>query len=189
MIGNSCSATQFVPVMSSGPGNVRKMVQFNRQSHWLAERPNPEYSALFRFILRWISGVLRAYRAYLYGMQEKDFSGFHLESGQTLRKDWAEAAGKYIRENSPAEYEDALVSKTAIGCKRRVMDTDYLACLHQENVELVHDDPIDHIQPTGLVTKSGREVRADAIVLANGFETQRPLFPMEIRGQHGTDIR
>lgn len=164
------------------------MVQFTRQAHWLAERPNPEYSTLFRFILRWVPGVLRAYRAYLYAMQEKDFSGFHLESGQALRKSWTEAAEKYIRENAPAEYEDALVPKTAIGCKRRVMDTDYLACLHQDNVELVHDDPIDRIQSTGVVTKTGREVNADAIILANGFETQRPLFPMEIRGQNGTDI-
>lgn len=68
------------------------------------------------------------------------------------------------------------------------MDTDYLACLHRQNVELIHDDPIDHITDSGIMTKSGRAIHADAIVLANGFETQKPLFPMEIRGQNGQNI-
>jgi hypothetical protein len=68
------------------------------------------------------------------------------------------------------------------------MDTDYLACLHRKNVELIYDDPIDHITESGIMTKSGRKIDADAIVLANGFETQKPFFPMEIRGQNGQNI-
>ncbi|KAJ9204616.1 hypothetical protein DTO164E3_1791 [Paecilomyces variotii] len=41
---------------------------------------------------------------------------------------------------------------------------------------------------SAILTKSGRAINADAIVLANGFETQKPLFPMKIRGQNGQDI-
>lgn len=138
--------------------------------------------------MRWIPGAQLLYRTFLFAMAEKDFSGFRTEQGEALRNNWTSITANYIREKCPAKYRDFLVPKSIIGCKRRVMDTDYLACLHQENVELVHNDPIDHITERGITTKSGREIYADAIVLANGFETQKPLFPMEIRGQSGQTI-
>ncbi|KAJ5279996.1 4-hydroxyacetophenone monooxygenase [Penicillium angulare] len=68
------------------------------------------------------------------------------------------------------------------------MDTDYLSCLHRENVDLIYNDPIDHITERGIVMRSGQAIDADAIFLANRFETQKPLFPMEIRGQNGQSI-
>ncbi|KAF9893503.1 hypothetical protein FE257_010815 [Aspergillus nanangensis] len=187
-VGNGCSATQFVPAMSDSPNQVKRITQFARQAHWLSARPNPEYSRVFQFIMRWVPGAQRLYRAFLFLMQEKDFAGFHRENGQDLRNEWTAAATEYILKHSPAKYRDFLVPNTTIGCKRRVMDTDYLACLHRENVGLIHDDPIDRITEIGVTTKSGREIHADAIVLANGFETQKPLFPMEIRGQNGQSV-
>ncbi|KAE8373493.1 hypothetical protein BDV26DRAFT_296878 [Aspergillus bertholletiae] len=187
-VGNGCSATQFVPVMSAGPNKVKKITQFSRQAHWLSERLNPEYSSTFQFLMRWLPGAQRLYRIYLFLMKERDFAGFHIQSGQSLRNDWTAATTDYIQKNSPAKYRGFLVPNTVIGCKRRVMDTDYLACLHRKNVELIYDDPIDHITDSGILTKSGRAIDADAIILANGFETQKPLFPMEIRGQNGQDI-
>lgn len=63
------------------------------------------------------------------------------------------------------------------------MDTDYLACLHRENVELVHSDTIEEITEAGVRTRSGREVHAVAIGLATGFQTQQVLYPMEIKGE------
>ncbi|OAL71124.1 hypothetical protein A7D00_4787 [Trichophyton violaceum] len=48
VIGNGCSATQFVPIMTGGDSKVRKLTQFIRQPHWVIERPNNEYSPLFK---------------------------------------------------------------------------------------------------------------------------------------------
>lgn len=175
-------------MISDGPNKVKKVTQFSRQAHWLSERPNPEYSRAFQFLMRWVPGAMRMYRAYLFGMAEKDFAGFPNESGKALREQWRHIATRYIEEKSPEKYRDFLVPNTVIGCKRRVMDTDYLACLHRKNVELIYEDPIARITETGVEMKSGRVINADAIVLANGFETQKPLFPMTIRGQNGQDI-
>ncbi|KAJ5202643.1 hypothetical protein N7449_004722 [Penicillium cf. viridicatum] len=115
-IGNGCSVTQFVSVMSAGKGKVKKVTQFSRQAHWLSERPNPEYSSTFQFFLRWIPGFQTAYRAYLY------FAGFLIESGLGLREDWTKDTAKYIEDNAPGKYRDFLVPKTTIGCKCRVID-------------------------------------------------------------------
>ena len=188
VIGNGCSATQAVPVMSDGPNAAKRITQFSRQAHWLSDRPNPEYSGLFKWTMRWVPFVMRTYRAWLYWSMEKDFQGFDIETGAEIRSGWSKTAEDYIRTNAPAKYREFLVPKTEIGCKRRVNDTDYLACLHRDNVELVYDDAIQEIVQSGVRTKSGRVVDADAIVLAHGFETQKLLAPMEIFGEDGVSI-
>lgn len=138
--------------------------------------------------MKWMPGAMRMYRAKLFWERESTFLGWHIESGEKLRQTWTKEATEYIRSNAPTKYQDALVPKTVVGCLRRVNDTDYLLCLHQENVELVYDDPVSEIIEDGVRTKSGRLVRADAIILATGFETHKFLFPMEIRGENGISL-
>jgi cation diffusion facilitator CzcD-associated flavoprotein CzcO len=186
--GNGCSATQFVPYISDGANRVKKMTQFSRQAHWLSERPNPRYSGTFKAVMKYVPGAITLYRAWLYGLQEMGFSGFHIKNGASTREEWTRTATEYILKNSPKKYGDSLVPRTVIACKRRVMDTEYLAALHRDNVELVNNDPIHEIVEDGVITESGKFVKAEAIMLANGFETQKTLFPMEIRGEGGKTI-
>ncbi|GKU04504.1 4-hydroxyacetophenone monooxygenase protein [Fusarium langsethiae] len=188
VIGNGCSATQVLPIISLGDTAVRKVTQFARQAHWLSERPNATYSPTFKWIMRWVPFAMRVYRAWLYYQKERDFAGFHVTNGLKTRDSWKKETVEYIRKTAPDRYLDFLIPKTEIGCKRRVNDTDYLACLHRGNVDLVYDDPIQSIESKGVRTKSGKSVAADAIVLAHGFETQTPLFPMKIYGKDGISI-
>lgn len=138
--------------------------------------------------MRWIPGAMRAYRGMLYWKQERMFSGFHITRGVKEREGWTAEATRYIRQHAPTKYVDALVPKSVIGCKRRVNDTDYLACLHRDNVELIYDDPILEMVTTGVQTRSGRVVPADAIILATGFETQKLLQHIDIRGEGGATL-
>ncbi|KAL7802021.1 hypothetical protein V8C44DRAFT_346096 [Trichoderma aethiopicum] len=188
VVGNGCSATQIIPEITSGPGAARMVTQFCRQAHWLAERPNPEYSAFFKWTMNWIPLAMRIYRAKLYWNQERDFAGYDIETGAEIRRGWSMGAAEYIRTNAPAQYRDFLVPKTEIGCKRRVNDTGYLACLHQNNVNLIYDDPVEEIVSNGVRTRAGKIVDADAIVLAQGFETQRPFGSLQIFGEGGVSI-
>lgn len=144
---------------------------------------------LFKWTMKWIPLVMRIYRAKLYWDKEKDFKGFDIETGAEIRNGWSKEAADYIQVNAPAKYRDFLIPKTEIGCKRRVNDTNYLASLHQGNVNLIYDDPIDEIIPTGVRTQSGKIITAEAIVLANGFETQKPFESLEIFGENGVSIQ
>ncbi|KAJ8126193.1 hypothetical protein O1611_g7445 [Lasiodiplodia mahajangana] len=188
VIGNGCSATQVVPAVSEGDKAVKKVVQFARQAQWIFERPNPEYTSLFKWTMRWVPFAMRGYRALQNFYTEFDFQSFPIESGAPLRKMYADYQGAYIRRTAPKKYLDFLVPKTEIGCKRRVMDTYYLDCLHRDNVELVYEDPIEEIVEDGVRTKSGRVVDADAIVLANGFEALDALSTLNIHGEGGLSI-
>ncbi|CAK3896648.1 hypothetical protein DOTSEDRAFT_49642 [Lecanosticta acicola] len=185
VLGNGCSATQFVPVMAE---KARKLTQVTRQSHFLAERPNPTYGPWFKAVMKYVPLAMRLYRFKLYADMEKDFAGFDIETGAKIRQELKDENEKYIKRMAPEKYWDALIPRHEIGCKRKVMDTDYLSTLHRDNVELVSDDPVEEIVEDGVRTKSGRVVKADAIILATGFEVFRMLFPMEIIGETGVSL-
>ncbi|KAJ6110225.1 monooxygenase [Penicillium sp. IBT 16267x] len=141
--GNGCSATQVVPALSNADdGAARKITQFARRAQWMIfERPNPPYSSRFRWTMKWVPLAMRAYRAVQNYYAELDFFSFPTESGAGIRKMYADTQGAYILEASPSKYHDFLIPKTEVGCKRRVMDSDYLQSLHRDNVELVYQDP------------------------------------------------
>ncbi|KAH8657711.1 putative monooxygenase [Xylariales sp. PMI_506] len=184
VLGNGCSATQFVPVVAETAGRV---TQVARQPHWLLERPNPTYSDAFKLCMR-IPGVMRLLRAKIYAELEAEWTMFETATGGGERKKLGEASRAYIRKNAPPKYVDALIPKFEVGCKRRVFDTDYLKCLHRENVELVSDDSVERITKSGVVFKSGKEIEVDAIILATGFVTTTLLSPLEIVGRNGVSI-
>jgi hypothetical protein len=134
--------------------------------------------------------AMRLYRFWLYADMEKDFFGFKLNSGSKIRKGLTDERLEYMKLTAPVKYHATLTPATEIGCKRKVNDTGYFSCLHNKNMELVWDDPIAAVTETGVKTKSGREVYADAIILANGFQTQKVLCPLdsEIRGEGGVSL-
>ncbi|KAJ6004773.1 hypothetical protein N7540_012572 [Penicillium herquei] len=175
-------------LLTEGPNSVKNLFQFTRQPHWLAERPNPTYTRTFQWMMRYMPFAMRLYRFYLYANMEKDFLGFYQETGGKIREDLKRTRIEYLKRTAPEKYHDALIPHTEIGCKRKVEDTGYLACLHRENVELVHSDGVDEITENGVRTRSGREVHADAIILATGFQTQQLLYPMEIIGEKGVTL-
>lgn len=188
VIGNGCSASQAVPVLSEGENAAKKITQFARQAQWVFERPNPTYSALFKWAMKWIPFAMRAYRGIHNYYAEYDFLSFDTIAGAELRKTYADYQGAYIQRSSPEKYHDFLLPKTEVGCKRRVMDTDYLECLNRDNVELVYKDPIAEIVEDGVRTKSGRIVRADAIILATGFQVEKPLVSLNLFGEGGISV-
>jgi len=174
--------------MANGTQPARKITQFSRQAQYLSERENPYYSPTFKAVMRYVPLAMRLYRAGLYWQMERDFAGFPTDDGKQIRSVLAKENEAYVKRMAPRRYWDALIPKTEVGCKRKVLDTEYLSSLHNENVELVSDDVIDTITQNGVKTKSGREVHADAIILAIGFATQQMLFPMEIVGRNGLTL-
>ena len=74
--------------------------------------------------------------------------------------------------------------------KRTLQDNgSWLRTLTRDNVELVRTG-IDHIEPDAVVTdRRRRATRPTCIVYATGFLATRVLFPMEIIGRDGVDLR
>jgi 4-hydroxyacetophenone monooxygenase len=72
--------------------------------------------------------------------------------------------------------------------KRMLLDNGWFAALKRDHVDLI-DGAVAAITPTGIRTADGVERDADVIVFATGFEAQRVLHPIDIRGRGGRSIR
>jgi cation diffusion facilitator CzcD-associated flavoprotein CzcO len=71
-----------------------------------------------------------------------------------------------------------------MGCKRVLMANDFYPSLARPNVKLV-TDAISQLRPHAIATAGGAERAADVIVFATGFEVERVLNAVEVRGRGG----
>ncbi|MFI5045340.1 MAG: 4-hydroxyacetophenone monooxygenase, partial [Acidimicrobiales bacterium] len=73
--------------------------------------------------------------------------------------------------------------------KRTLQDNgSWLRTLTRDDVDLIRTG-IDHIEADAVVTEDGERHPCDVIVYATGFRATEVLFPMEITGRSGTDLR
>lgn len=103
VLGNGCPAIQFVPIMSGGPNADKRITQFSRQAHYLAERQKLCYLPAFKMVMRYLPFAMRLYRASLYWEMERDLPRFAIEGRQ---------AEVYVKQMAPKKYWDALIPKT-----------------------------------------------------------------------------
>lgn len=63
VIGNGCSATQFVPIIAKEAKQVRQAV---RSKHWYAKRPHDLYDIrIWRWVIRYVPGLWRVQRLFI----------------------------------------------------------------------------------------------------------------------------
>ncbi|KAK4048332.1 hypothetical protein OIV83_004854 [Microbotryomycetes sp. JL201] len=185
VIGNGCSAAQFVPRLVDAGAQV---VQYARSPQWYHPRPNHRYTAVEKWALKWIPGLMRAYRFYLFVDTDNLLTTYlNDEHAQKVRAKAEIESRKYMEATAPAKYHKQLLPNYPLGCKRRVFDPGYLACLHAPNIELLSEG-IDHIEGSAIISASGRRDEFDAIILATGYKVQEFLTPMKITGEGGKEL-
>lgn len=93
-----------------------------------------------------------------------------------------------------------LTPNYGIGCKRRIFDKRWYQSLNEPNIELT-TQPLTRVNEHSVIIGPGamyppaakggfpeREVPADVIVLANGFDTTKWLHPLKVAGKGGKDL-
>ncbi|KAF7342593.1 FAD/NAD(P)-binding domain-containing protein [Mycena sanguinolenta] len=74
----------------------------------------------------------------------------------------------YIKLTAPKEYHEFLVPEYRPGCKRLLLDTNFLRSLHQLNITL-NWDGIQSTCEDGIGTKKGQRLPFDVVIFATGF--------------------
>jgi cation diffusion facilitator CzcD-associated flavoprotein CzcO len=74
-----------------------------------------------------------------------------------------------------------------IGCKRILPSNKWYPALGQPNVELVTDG-ISEVRERSIVTKDGREIEVDVIVLGTGFKIKDMPAASRVRGRDGRTL-
>ena len=86
-----------------------------------------------------------------------------LEQGARARARNSAGSERYVRATAPEEYWSYLRPAYPLGCKRIILDSQYLTALHEEKMHLV-PDPIRKIENGTIITKAEVRYHADVIV-------------------------
>jgi len=199
MIGAGASGFQIAPAIAD---EVAQLTVFQRTAQWMFPNPSyhervgpgvrwalrhlPFYGRWYRFLILWPGcdkGLEAARVDPDYPDQQRAVSE-HNEATRQIFTDWI-----LSQIGDDAELATKVVPDYPATGKRTLQDNgSWLRTLTRDNVELVRTR-IDHIEPNAVVTVDGERYRADVLVYATGFLATRVLWPMEITGRGGVDLR
>jgi 4-hydroxyacetophenone monooxygenase len=199
LIGAGASGFQIAPTIAP---DVAHLTVFQRTAQWMF--PNPNYHAAVgpgvRWALRHLPFYGRWYRFLIFWPgSDKALAGVKVDPDYPDQDRAVSRVNDKTREvftrwiTSQIGDDPELLAKVvpdypAAG-KRTLQDNgSWLRTLTRDNVELVRTT-IDHIEPDAVVTTDGRRYPVDVIVYATGFQANRVLWPMEITGRDGQDLR
>lgn len=96
--------------------------------------------------------------AVIYAQLEAEWLMFNTAMGKSSRQKLSDASRRYITDNAPAEYVDALAPKFEVSYKRLVFGTGYLETLHKHNLHLISDDLVERIGRRSVFLRLGKEL-------------------------------
>jgi 4-hydroxyacetophenone monooxygenase len=194
IIGTGASAMQVGPAIAA---KVEELLVFQRSPQWMI--PNPNYHRSVSEHVQWVLGHVPFYgRWYRFQL----FWGFgdYLHDHLKIDPDWPTPDISLNQKNDDfrkfalahvekeigdnPELLEKVVPRYPIFGKRLLMDNRWYRMLKRDNVSLITDQ-IDHIEADAIVTHDGIRHPVDILVYATGFQAQKMLVPMEIRGAGG----
>ncbi|KAJ5810952.1 Transcription factor [Penicillium robsamsonii] len=208
MVGSGCSAAQVVPELAKPEANVRSITQLMRTPPWVQpDLISPEYLPLYEkwsaTVMTHVPGLASFVRRATFLMIEKSFYDMFTDTAWSrrtrprLEKNFLD----HMRQTAPKEYHEILTPNYVLGCKRRIIDGTWYRSLNAPNVELT-TQPLTRVNAKSVTLGPGRhypshksddagevrEIPADVIILANGFETNQWLHPLKVIGREGKDL-
>ncbi|MDG2046332.1 MAG: NAD(P)/FAD-dependent oxidoreductase [Halioglobus sp.] len=195
VVGSGASAFQLVPTIA---GDVAHLTVFQRSAPWMFENPIyhqevpegkkwclqnlPFYTRWFRFLIFWpaCDGA--------YDTVFVDPEWPHQERSINEMNDFVYQMFFDHIKGQVGNDEELLQKVTpdyAPMGKRTLQDNgSWLSALKRENVDLVTLG-VASVNPDGVTASDGNFHPADIVIYATGFETDRFLWPMEIKGRGG----
>ena len=184
VVGTGASAVQFVPEVAQVAEHVDV---FQRTGNWFLPRENRPYPGWFKAIIKYVPGVQPFRRRFWFNYCEA------LTAAIRHPKTFGRVLGLRSWIFMRRQLRDPEVRRKAwphytFGCKRVLFSSAYLPTLQEPHVDLI-TDPIERIAPEGVVTGDGSVHEADCIVYGTGFRTTDFMFPMDVTGREGQDLR
>jgi cation diffusion facilitator CzcD-associated flavoprotein CzcO len=183
VIGTGASSIQFVPQIAP---RVKELALFQRTPPWILPKPDRAISAGERRLYRLFPFLQWLYRIFLYWLLESRVLGFVVSPKLMLLVQ--KAALDYLVTSVPdPALQKKLLPNYIFGCKRVLISNDYYPALLRSNVEVI-DAGISEITEDSVVTRDGRRVELDALILGTGFKASEDAAPFEVRGRGGVDL-
>ncbi|CAG5156972.1 uncharacterized protein ALTATR162_LOCUS4765 [Alternaria atra] len=208
VVGTGCSSAQLVPRLPNAPYNAKSVTQLMRSPPWVVPAPSPPggdewWEKNGPKIMRNVPGLKELARFLIFAGAEVGFLKLFPNTpyAEKQRKIYEEKTLQSMRKRVPEKYWDIMTPDYGVGCKRRIFDKRWLRSLNDPKIELT-TQPLNRVTEHGVIIGPGatypknakredfpeREIPADVIVLANGFDTTRWLHPLKVIGKGGQDL-
>lgn len=184
VVGAGASSIQVVPELAPVAAHL---TVFQRTPAWIIPKPDKAIEPETRERFAREPWRQQFWRLFIYAMLEKNAAG---RIHPPLAAGPERMARKHLAAQIPdPELRAKLTPDYKIGCKRLLISDDFYPALMRDNVDL-ETSPIARITAKGIVTADGREIPADVIVLATGFEVTNPEGdPLEVHGRGGLRLK
>jgi cation diffusion facilitator CzcD-associated flavoprotein CzcO len=184
VVGTGASAAQFVPEIA---GQVKHLTVFQRTGNWFLPRKNRPYPDVWKTLVKRVPGLQAWRRKYMFYYCES--LTLSIRHPRTLGRFLGLRAAGFMRMQlkDPGLREKVWPDYT-FGCKRVIFSSDWFPTLQRPNVEL-ETGRITSMREDGIVTADGRVHEVDCVIWATGFKTNDFMFPMEVAGAGGHDLR
>jgi len=184
LIGTGSTGVQLTAELG---GKVRQLKVFQRTAQWICPMPNPRYSPPIRVALRrWpkLNGL--AYRFWGWYVRAM-FGSAPIRPGFSRR--WFTFLCRWNLRLSvrDPQLKAKLTPKDLPMCKRLIFAGHFYRSVQQPGVEVI-TEPIDHIEPRGIVTADGALHELDLLVLATGFDARAYVRPLAVIGEGGLTL-
>jgi cation diffusion facilitator CzcD-associated flavoprotein CzcO len=210
VVGTGCSAGQVVPQLVKPELGAKHVTQLMRSPPWAVPGFPPEVQEWWQkwipLMSTYVPGFQNGLRKLMFTMSEIEFVKIFTpnEKARENRKKHAEVLLRHLRKSVPEEYHEILTPDYEVFCKRRVVDEGWFKSLNLPNVEIT-TLPLTSIQSKSVTLGPGRHyppasrtdskvpteertIDADIIVLANGYETNQWLHPLDVTGRNGRSL-
>lgn len=184
VVGTGASAVQFVPEIAD---RVARLSVFQRTGNWFLPRKNRHYQRWVKALIEHVPGI-QAYRRW-FMFEYCEALTLSIRHPRTYGRILRLRSARFMRSQLPdPELRRRAWPDYTFGCKRVLFSSSFLPTLARPNVELV-TDRIDHMTPQGIVTADGRAHEVDCVIWGTGFRSMEFMFPLEIMGTRGLDLR
>ena len=199
MIGAGASGFQIAPAIVD---DVAHLTVFQRTAQWMFPNPNyhepvgpgvrwalrhlPFYGRWYRFLLFW-PGCDKGLEAARVDPDYPDRERAISDANEFARQMFTEWITSQVGDD--ADLLAKVVPDYPATGKRTLQDNgSWLRTLTRDDVDLVRT-PIAHIEPDAVVTADGERHPCDVLVWATGFRASEVLYPLEVVGRDGVDLR
>lgn len=198
VVGTGASAMQIVPAIVDQAG---ELTVFQRSPQWVA--PSDYYfepiGAGLHQLMRQVPFYYEWYRLRLgWIFNDKVHPSLQVDPEWPLRPRSINRTNeghrghfeRYLRtelDGRPDLIAKALPDYPPFG-KRMLLDNGWFRALRRDHVTLV-TDAVAELTEDAVVTAAGEVHQADIVVLATGFEAQRPTYPLVLQGTGGVTLR
>jgi cation diffusion facilitator CzcD-associated flavoprotein CzcO len=183
VVGTGSTAVQVAPAIAPIAGEV---TIYQREPGWIEPKHERAYTARERWLYRRIPFAQRAHRLRLMAKANKRFAAY--DSRTRMQKKMQELCVDYINSSiDDPRVREAVTPTYAWGCKRPIVASTFYPSLNRPNVSLV-PQAVTRVAPHGLVDATGTERQIDVLILSTGFQPQRFLNSVEIRGRGGRSL-